>query len=247
MKKSYNQRVNDVINKANIVLEVLDARFVKETRNIDLEQRIKNRNNILMVIINKCDYVDKKELEHYKKEFENCMFLSAKHHLGTTMLKRRIQILAAQNKIKDIVIGVVGYPNVGKSSIINALKGKGSARISPVAGFTRGEQLLRVGPDMMMIDTPGVIPRYLTDDSLVFVGAKNPEDLEEPDLTIIELMKKYPGMIEEHYGIKTYKDLEETLEVLAQKLNYKKKGNVLDINRVAIKILQDWVHGKIKK
>lgn len=109
-------------------------------------------------MINKCDYVDKRYLDEVKKGLENCVFISAKKHFGITLLRQKIRILAKQNKIKNPVVGVIGYPNVGKSSVINALKGKHSAKTSPEAGFTKGKQYLRIGNDFLMIDTPGVMP-----------------------------------------------------------------------------------------
>ena len=78
---SFGWVVHRVIQDSNIILEVLDARFVEQTRDIKLEQKIKNRNCILITVINKCDYVDKKELEPYKRKLENCVFISAKKRL----------------------------------------------------------------------------------------------------------------------------------------------------------------------
>ncbi len=248
MASSFGWVVHKVIQQSNIILEVLDARFVDETRDKELEYKIKNRNNILITVINKCDYVDKKTLLPLKKELENCVFISAKKHLGTSMLKEKIRILAAKRKIKNPIIGVVGYPNVGKSSIINVLKGKGSARVSAEAGFTKGLQLVRISKDIMMIDTPGVMAKSKREESdLVLIAAKNPTTLEDPDLTVLKLIKNNPEIVEKHYGVKIGVDKEKTIEDIALKLNLKKKGNLPDIERASMKILRDWQAGKIKK
>ena len=234
--------VKRVIEQSDIVLEILDARFIEETRNIELEKKI----HILIHVINKCDYVDKAYMDEAKKHLENCVFVSATKHLGTTLLKKKIKALANQNKIRMPRVGVIGYPNVGKSSIINALKGKGSARTSPEAGYTKGKQYLRVGNDFLMIDTPGVISKEKTEEKeLVLIGAKNPYTIEDPDLAVIKLLKARPGIAESLYGVKIKADKEKTIEEIALKLNLKKKGNLPDVDRASRRILQDFLNGKM--
>ena len=208
----YNLIVNKVIDQSDIVLEILDARFLEETKNKNIEYRIKNRNKILIQVINKCDFVDKKYMDKVKKELENCVFVSAKEHLGTTLLKNKIKKLANKKKIRDPIVGVIGYPNVGKSSVINALKGKGSAKTSPEAGYTKGKQYLRVDKDFLMIDTPGVIEEGKDiDEELVLVGAKNPGMIDDPDLAVLRLMKNHPDKVENAYKVEIKQDKEETI------------------------------------
>ena len=232
----------EVIRKSDIVLEVLDARFIEETKNKNAEDKAK----ILIHVINKCDYVDKKILDRAKKGLQNCVFVSAKKYLGTTMLKQKIKTLANKNKIRNPIVGVIGYPNVGKSSLINALKGKGSAKTSSEAGYTKGKQYLRIGNDFLMIDTPGVISKEKKkEEELVLIGAKNPYTIKDPDLAVIKLIEKHPGIVEKRYKVRIKTDKEKTIEDIALKLNLKKKGNLPDIDRASRKILQDWFQGRI--
>lgn len=239
---SFTKTVDEVIRKSDIVLEILDARFINETRNHRMEKKIR----ILIHVINKCDYVDKKYLDRAKRELENCVYVSAKKHIGTGLLRKKIKELAAKNKIKNPLVGVVGYPNVGKSSVINALKGKASARTSSEAGFTKGKQYLKISSGIMMIDTPGVISREKKEEEeLVLIDAKNPHSIQDPDLAVFRLMKNHPGKVEKRYGVKIRRDKEAVIEDIAIKLNLKKKGNLPDIERASIKILRDWLDWKI--
>tara|TARA_Y100000310_G_C20696751_1_gene826245 strand:- start:3877 stop:4614 length:738 start_codon:yes stop_codon:yes gene_type:complete len=244
--KSFTSVVNKVIDNSDIILEIIDARFIKETRNKDIELRIKKRNKILIHVINKCDFVNKGYLNKFKNSLENCVFVSAKEHLGMSLLREKIKILASQNNLKKPIVGVIGYPNVGKSSLINSLKGSKSAKTSSEAGFTKGQQFLKIRNEFLMIDTPGVISKEKTTErDLVLVGAKNPSMIQDPDLAVIKLLTKNPGKLEKHYDVNLKNDKEATIEDIAIKLNLKKKGDEPDIERASRKILQDWVKGKI--
>jgi ribosome biogenesis GTPase A len=236
--KNYEGMIERIIAKSDIVLEILDARFIEKTRNKKVEERIK-RDKILVHVINKCDFVDKRNLDKIKKTLENCVFVSAKRHLGTTLLKQKIKMLANKKKIERPIVGVIGYPNVGKSSLINTLKGRYSARTSSEAGFTKAEQHLRIGKDILMIDSPGVISHH---EDAVLIGAENPGAMKDPDLAVIKLMKNHPEFILKKYGIGVA-DEERAIEVIALKLNLKKKGGKADIDRASRRILNDWIHG----
>lgn len=234
--------VNEIIEKSDIILEVLDARFIEDTINKDVERKIKARNKILIQVINKADYVNGRKLQLVKKKLVNGVVVSVKAHVGLTFLKNKIKILANKNKIRNVVVGVVGYPNVGKSSLINVLRGKSSTKVSPEAGLTKGKQYIRISRTVLMIDTPGVIANDVRDDEeLVLIGAKNPSAINDPDVEVMKLMQDRPSFFWKKYRVKVKEDLAETIEEIALKLNLKKKGNKPDVERASRKILMDWL------
>ncbi len=239
--------VNKVIRNADILLLVLDSRMAESTRNLEIEDKVAQSGKPLIYVLNKCDLVDKEYIEKYKKTLPNSIFVSAKEHLGTTKLRQKIFINASRLKIDEIKVGVLGYPNVGKSSIINALKGKGSTPTSSVSGYTKALQNVNVGGKITLIDTPGVIP-YKEHDGVKHNMIATIDHIKEkdPDVVAQKLMQEFPGSIEQCYGMEIIDDKEETLELIAKKFNMMLKGNEPDVMRAARKILYDWQTGKIK-
>jgi ribosome biogenesis GTPase A len=140
----------------------------------------------------------------------------------------------------------MGYPNVGKSSLINAMTGRGSARTSSEPGFTRGVQWIKVKNNFMLLDTPGVIPATEKDDVLMTVMGSKKIDSYEAELIVEELMMKFPDRIERKYEVSSHEDPEETLIEIAEKRNFKKKGNLPDTSRAAQMIILDIQKGKIQ-
>lgn len=244
MKKGFSKATDDVIRKSDIVLEILDARYVSESRNLKTENKIKSYGKKLIYVANKCDLVDKDVIENQMKALKPSAFVSAKKHYGMTILKRLI--IRESNNIADPKVGVIGYPNVGKSSIINMLKGAKAAITGSMPGITRGLQLVRAGK-IMLIDAPGVIPFSEKDPTKhALMGAKSFVNSEDPSLVVMDIMKERPGLIEYAYGVAVSDDKEKTLEEIALKSNSVIKGNKPDINRISKRILMRIMKAEIK-
>ncbi|MBI4738482.1 50S ribosome-binding GTPase [Candidatus Woesearchaeota archaeon] len=241
--------VNKVIEEADIILEVLDARMIDETRNKEIEDKVLQAGKILVFVINKCDLADKNELERQKKLLRNSVFISATQRLGLSYLREKIGRFTPKKlpPNKKIKIGVLGYPNTGKSTVINALKGHTAAKTSSASGFTKGIQLVRLNQRMYLIDSPGVIP-YKEHDEFkhVLIGAKTQEHVKDPELAAMELIGKLGGVVEDYYGITRGHDEETALEDIARKMHKLRKGNEPDTHAAARLILRAWQSGKIK-
>src|SRR3989338_7112038 len=182
MPVNYWELVYEVLYKSDIILEILDSRIIDETRNKTIEYKIQQLNKPIIYVINKCDLVKKELLDAKKKELEHCVYVSSKERDGTTMLKNKILSLGKKDKIH---VGVVGYPNTGKSSIINALAGANKASTSPQSGHTKGIQLVKASNRIYLLDTPGVIPFSNTDSTqLAIICSKNPQKVKDQDVEI---------------------------------------------------------------
>ncbi|MBU1975013.1 MAG: 50S ribosome-binding GTPase [Nanoarchaeota archaeon] len=245
MPRNFWDIVNRVIHEADVILLLLDSRLIDETRNPEVESKVRAAKKPLIYVMTKCDLVDKRKLE--KVNLKPSVFISAKEYLGTTKLRERIIIEGKKVfKTKHVLkVAVLGYPNVGKSSLINALKGKSSAPVSSISGFTKGLQKIKADNRIMFLDTPGVIP-YMEKDSNkhALIGTVDFNRVKNPDLAIMDLMEKCPGVIESHYGVEVSDDFDHTIELIAKKFKLIKKGAEPDIERTSKMILKDWQTGK---
>jgi len=249
MRKEWRILIN-IINKADIVLEVVDARDPLNTRDKRLEKLVRKMNKKLIIIMNKADLVPRDVLEQWKKILSKdyyTIYLSAKKRLGTSLIWKAIRKFSD----KDVVtVAVVGLPNVGKSTIINILKGSHSVGTSPIPGYTKSYTILRVSKWLKVIDTPGVIPKGNREE-LVLKSVLRPEALEDPIPPAVALIERLlkRNSIE---LIKRYNLDEETddpyalLEKLARRRGLLLKGGKLNIEEAARIVIRDWQSGLIK-
>lgn len=242
--------VKHVVQNCDIIVLVVDARMPALSRNEELESMIIRYGKKLLVCFNKIDLISQKELQELRKMYQHAVFVSGNKNMGLRTFKERLFIEAKKFTQSEPKIGVVGYPNVGKSSVINALAKRSRAKVSNVAGTTRGVQWIRAG-GLLISDTPGVIP--MRDNSLILgaMGAKNPEKLEFPERAAYELIrhlvkKGAKNALEEFYKTELKKNPEEALIDIGKKRGLLKKGGVVDERRTAIQVLRDWQNGKIK-
>ena len=249
MGKSFFARAVRLIEKADLVLEVLDARFAVIMRNDTLEGIVYGKRKKLLFVLQKSDLLSTKALHAVKKSFpaHSAVFVSARERKGISLLKQAIAgALHGKGKV-----AVLGYPNVGKSSLINALAGRKAAPTSIVAGFTRGERLVNVTEDIQLLDSPGVIPLEEHDEFKLFLfQAKTPEQLRDAEyiaLRFIDFCRHAsPGTLQEAYGIGDSLDAELSLEAIAVKKNRLKKGGVPDTGAAAKMLLWDYQKGVLQ-
>lgn len=275
----YWDLVKRIIHESDIVLEILDARLIELSRNEDVEKLIKNEGRPMIFVVNKSDLVDKDILRNQIAALEEkapVIFVSYKNRMSYKILLSHIKKLFKEHgkreatlrkvgdpKLKfreaeaDIVVGILGYPNVGKSSVINGLAHKKKVKVSKKAGTTHGIHWIRLDEEIKLIDSPGVIPLGKEDEIRYgLIGARDNESLRNPEVVadaIIKLfMKNNKKAFEEFYGVEITP--EEVLEDrsydvllrVAEKKRYLLKAGELDENRASTDIIRVWQEGKLR-
>ncbi|MBC7086290.1 MAG: 50S ribosome-binding GTPase [Methanomethylovorans sp.] len=248
---SYKLIVKDVIRKADVLLEVVDARFPDETRNSEVEAEIINAKKSFIIVMSKCDLVSQDILERNKSRLSKIaptVFISAKQRFGTTMLRHKI-LEIANVKGSDIVVGIVGYPNTGKSSVINGVAGRHKAGTSSISGHTKGIQIVNAGSRIRFIDTPGIIPFDEHDEYMQgILGIKDSTHLKDPTGVALKIIEKVCSVnktaLESFYKIVIdNEDSYGILELIGKQTNCLKKKGEIDDTRVSIRIINDWQRG----
>ncbi|MFH1608072.1 MAG: GTPase [archaeon] len=250
-KTKYPKLVRDIIFSSDIILQILDARFPEQTRNHELEKEITKQNKRLIYVLNKSDLAQKKKVNLIPH-----VFVSSKTRVGVKRLRDLIK--KEKKNIKKepdekTIIGIIGYPNTGKSSLINVLTGKASAKTGADAGFTKGIQKLKLTNEITLLDTPGVIPnseysgvKTSAIAEHTIVGGRSHSQVKNPEIVIHKIIKEFKGVLEKHYKLNAKGNSEIILEKLGIKFNFLKKGGEVDTDKTARKILKDWQEGIIK-
>ena len=253
MSGGFLTHIANLIKESDIIIEIIDARRPDETRNYQLEKAVKSKRKQLLIVMNKADLVeDKKFLETKKAEISakaraKVIFVSALERDGMNMIRKEIGMNTDKTVGKDVIIGIIGYPNVGKSTLLNSLAGKGRGRVatSRKAGLTRGLSRVKVTDNVYLIDSPGIIPFKEEEFNLFLVESKNPNQLIDPELVAIRLI----GHIGKEKIIKAYKldeekakdaDEDEIIEMIAAKKNMLQKGGVPDYRKGARDLLEKY-------
>jgi len=242
MKQGFWIVAKKIVRNADVVLEVLDARFPNITRISRLEKMAKEK---LILVINKVDLVSEKTLDKIKNEFKNSKYVLVSS-LNSNGIGELIHLIKNRGKV-----AVIGYPNTGKSTLINRLSSGGRAKTSSESGFTKGKQLIAGKNGIMLMDTPGIVPFEDRDEvRLGLVSGISPSKLENPDLVATKLIhmfkKNNPSEFEGYYGVDMSLDSYSILLEIGKKRHMLLKKGEIDERRAAISLLEDWHKGKIK-
>ncbi|CAB3238047.1 unnamed protein product [Arctia plantaginis] len=255
MSKRIWNELYKVIDSSDVLLQILDARDPMGTRSPYVEKflREEKRHKHLIFILNKVDlvpnWVTQRWVAILSAEYPTVAFhASMTHPFGKGSL---INLLRQFAKLhidkKQISVGLIGYPNVGKSSVINTLRSKKVCKVAPIAGETKVWQYITLMRRIFLIDCPGIVyPSAETDTEKVLKGVVRVELIQNPEDYIEEVIKR----VRKEYLVKTYKvDAWDTATEFLEKLAFRsgkllKKGEP-DVSQVARMVLNDWQRGKL--
>ena len=255
-KRIWNE-LYKVIDSSDVIVHVLDARNPLGTRCRSVENFIKKEapHKHLIFVMNKCDLipnsVTSKWVKYLSKDYPTLAFrASINNPFGKGAL---IQLLRQYSKLhqdkKQISVGFIGYPNTGKSSIINSLRKKAVCTVAPIPGQTKVWQYVTLMKRIYLIDCPGIVPVSVKDDptSTILKGVVRVENVDNPEDHIGEVLKRANSdLIAKTYpGVKNTSDPEEFLTEVANLTGKLLKGGAPDMTTVAKMILNDWIRSKI--
>lgn len=253
-KRIWNE-LYKVIDSSDIILQILDARDPMGTRSPPVEKYLKTEKSYkhLIFILNKVDlvptWVTQRWVAILSKEYPTVAFhASLTNPFGKGSLINLLrQFAKLHTDKKQISVGFIGYPNTGKSSIINTLRSKKVCKVAPIAGETKVWQYITLMRRIYLIDCPGVVyPSTETDTEKVLKGVVRVELVQSPEDYIISVLERVkPEYIRKTYKINEWSDHIDFLEKLARRSGKLLKKGEPDITIVARMVLNDWQRGKL--
>ncbi|MBD5133000.1 MAG: ribosome biogenesis GTPase YlqF [Clostridiales bacterium] len=264
MTKTRRQMEADV-KLVDLVAEVVDARIPVSSRNPDIDAMVGGRPRL--IVFNRADQADPamtaKWIAWFRAKGYGVLETDAKSGKGVgqfsaaakDVLKDKLAAWKTKGQVgRPVRAMVVGVPNVGKSTFINKVARRKSAKASDRPGVTRGKQWVTVDSGLELLDTPGILWPKFEDETtglhLAFTGAVKDEvtDMEALACALLELLRdRYPRALEERYKLTGLDGLQgwELLEQGARKRGMLVSGGEADTERMAKVLLDEFRGGKL--
>jgi ribosome biogenesis GTPase A len=257
--------IEENIKLVDIVIELVDARAPYSTKNPDIDKLAGNK--MRLIILNKADLADERRtkewIQWYSKDNTKAIALTAttgkgmKQVISTCeeMLKEKIERDKARGRIyRPIRAMIVGIPNVGKSTFINTLVGKGSTKTGDKPGVTRGKQWVKIKKGFELLDMPGILWPKFEDQQvalrLACLGSINEDilDMREVALKFIEYgIMDFKEALQNRYKLEAISN-EEAYQIfiqIAEKRGFIGAKGIIDEMRTAHMLLDEFRAGKI--
>jgi len=252
------------IKLVDLVIELVDARLPQSSRNPDIDRL--GANKARLILLNKADLADERMNLRWKDYFKangcDVVILDARNNNGMKPVRDAIALACKEKTERDRKRGILnrpvramvaGIPNVGKSTFINSLVKRSAAKTGNKPGVTKGNQWIKLGGNVELLDTPGVLWPKFEDEQvgirLALVGSINDQILDIRELAcegIRFFRDRYPGTLAGRYGLAD-EDMDPyaILEAIAVARKALKKGSLPDVEKASALFLEDLRSGRL--
>jgi ribosome biogenesis GTPase A len=252
------RQVIEKLKLIDIVYELVDARIPSSSRNPMIDEIIQNKPRL--VLLNKVDMADAKKTDQWLAYFENkgIPALAIDSQSGSGMkkivsaskliLKEKIDKMVSRGiKPRAIRALIVGIPNVGKSTLINRLANKNIAKTGDRPGITKAQSWIKVGKELELLDTPGILWPKFEDQKVGFrlatTGAIKDEILNIQEIAVFALnflKQEYPERLQNRYDLhETSAEIVETFEEIGRRRGCIMSGGLVNYDKVAELVLRE--------
>ena len=251
------------IKLVDLLIEIADARIPRASRNPDIDRL--GQNKARLILLNKSDLSDEKMNQSWKEYFTaqgvSAVLIDSRKGTGLKEIQNAVMSACREKIERDRKRGILnrpvramvaGIPNVGKSTFINAYAGKACTKTGNKPGVTKGKQWIRLGKNLELLDTPGILWPKFEEESiglhLAMIGSINDEILHEDELAckVIEFMKQdYAGRLQNRYGVEETEAAPAILEAISIKRGCLKKGGEPDLDKAAGMLLDEFRSGTL--
>lgn len=247
----------------DLMIELVDARIPTSSRNPDIDEIGKNKSRL--IILNKSDLADKTAnkiwMEYFQKKGFYAVEVNSRSGAGVRSIQSVVREACREKIERDRKRGilnrpvramVVGIPNVGKSTFINAFAGKACTKTGNKPGVTKGKQWIRLGKGVEMLDTPGILWPKFEDQQvgllLALIGSIKDEILltEELAVELIGLLRQlYPGTLQNRFGIEETGENFSLLQEICIRRRCFTKGEEPDLRKASAMLMEEFRNGKL--
>eukprot|EP01025_Chloroclados_australasicus_P052547 TRINITY_DN6129_c0_g2_i1.p2 TRINITY_DN6129_c0_g2~~TRINITY_DN6129_c0_g2_i1.p2 ORF type:complete len:466 (+),score=68.64 TRINITY_DN6129_c0_g2_i1:94-1491(+) len=271
-RRAFYREFKKVVELSDVILQVLDARDPMACRCLDVESYVRsvNPNKKIVLLLNKIDLIPSEVCEQWLKYFRQeipciafkCSTQKQSTNLGhrsstignksvgeclggDTLLKLLKNYTRSGDIKRNITVGVVGIPNVGKSSLINSLKRARVASVGNKPGVTRNVQEIELDKHVTLLDSPGIV--FQDGAGAVLRNAVAIDRMDDPVTPVYKILEKVgKKSLMKMYKVSNFEDADGFLRNVAAVRGKLKKGGTPDVPAAARIVLQDWNDGRLQ-